>query len=40
MTPIRDTLQAQNATDIDVRLKEDLERFKRYVARFGTVFNR
>ena len=40
MTPIRDTLQAQNATDIDVRLKEDLERFKQYVPPFGTVFSR
>lgn len=31
MSPIGDTLKAQNAKDIDLRLQEDLKRFERYV---------
>ena len=31
MEPIRDALQTQNTSDIDLRLKEDLDRFKKYV---------
>jgi hypothetical protein len=30
--PIRDTLKAQNTTDIDHRLKGDLEHFKQYIS--------
>ena len=32
MEPIRDALQTQNTSDIDLRLKGDLERFKKYVS--------
>jgi len=40
MNPIRNALEAQKAKDIDLRLKNDLERFHQYVAPNGTVFSR
>ena len=32
LDPLRKALENQNATDIDLRLKEDLERFIQYVS--------
>jgi hypothetical protein len=34
LDPIRKALENQNSVDIDLRLKEDLERFTQYVPSF------